>query len=134
MLEPRGAVSADLRVGEQPIRVIGAHLDLSGLRRKDQLSAILRHCGQATRSIPTVIMGDFNQWGHSTGAMRVFGDAWQPLVPGASFPSRRPIAALDRIVVSDDWHVEAHAVHHSALAVQASDHLPVYATLALPNF
>src|SRR5687768_10263047 len=44
MLEPRGAVRADLRVEGRVLRVLGMHLDLSGLRRRDQIRAILGHC------------------------------------------------------------------------------------------
>ena len=78
-------------------------------------------------------MGDFNQWGMGTGAMREFGDGWRSLAPGRSFPSRQPVAHLDRIVVSADWRVIGMGVHHSALATQASDHLPVWARLELPT-
>lgn len=133
MLEPRGAVSADLALDGRTIRVIGAHLDLSGLRRHDQLNAILKHCRKAPAPVPTLIMGDFNQWGLRTGAMRIFGPEWQLPNAGRSFPSRRPLAALDRIVASKEWRVEETAIHHSAMAVQASDHLPAFATLGLPK-
>lgn len=128
MLEPRGAVYADLEMDGQALRVVGMHLDLSGLRRSDQIRAILRHCDDCGQR-PTVMLGDFNQWGRSSGAMRLFGGDWQVVPTGASFPSRRPIAPLDRIVHSPDWRcVETH-VHHSAMAAQASDHLPVQAVL-----
>ena len=33
-LEPRGAVMAELLIGDQPLRVVGMHLDLSGLWRQ----------------------------------------------------------------------------------------------------
>ena len=130
--EPRGAVSARLRLGTCEFFVIGAHLDLSGLRRRDQIRAILKHV-EAQNGMPTVVLGDFNQWGHRTGAMREFGGTWQKLIPGLSFPALRPIAALDRIVVSEEWHCGDQSVHHSALATRASDHLPVVATLRLPD-
>ena len=127
-LEPRGAICADLELNGQRFRALGMHLDLSGLRRGDQIRAVLRHCA-ACDEAPTVMMGDFNQWGRSRGVMGLFDESWQALAIGASFPSRRPIATLDRIVHSSHWRcVETH-VHHSALAVQASDHLPVRAIL-----
>jgi endonuclease/exonuclease/phosphatase family metal-dependent hydrolase len=50
---------------------------------------------------------------------------------GDSFPARRPVAPLDRIVVSHDLVVATCGVHRSALAAVASDHLPVWATLTL---
>ena len=42
-LEPRGAVMAELLVNDWPVRVVGMHLDLSGLWRRQQASAILAH-------------------------------------------------------------------------------------------
>ena len=77
------------------------------------------------------MMGDFNQWGRTSGAMRLFERDWHALPIGASFPARRPIAPLDRIVTSRHWHCHGHKVHHSALASGASDHLPVHADLEL---
>ena len=129
-LEPRGAVRADLLVEGRRVRVLGAHLDLSGLLRRDQIRAMLRHCDNCG-PCPTVMMGDFNQWGRSTGAFREFGPAWKALATGASFPSRRPLAPLDRIVHSAEWTCEHLGVHHSALAAVASDHLPIRGTLRL---
>lgn len=130
-LEPRGAVSADLVVEGRRLRVVGMHLDLSGLRRRDQIRAVLRHCEDCDTPCPTVLMGDFNQWGRANGVLREFTDGWTAPAIGNSFPSRRPLAPLDRIVHSHEWNCHAAAVHHSALAAAASDHLPVKVTLEL---
>jgi len=130
-IEPRGAVCGELAVEGHAVRVLGMHLDLSGLRRRDQIKAVLSHHG-AGEECPAVLMGDFNQWGANTGAMREFGPGWQVLATGRSFPSRQPVARLDRIVASHHWHVEGAGVHRSALAARASDHLPVWARLVLP--
>jgi endonuclease/exonuclease/phosphatase family metal-dependent hydrolase len=133
VLEPRGAVWADLLLSGQRLRVAGMHLDLSGLRRRQQLRAILAHCHQCEPECPTVLLGDFNEWAVHGGSLREFHAPWRVLAPGRSFPSRRPVAQLDRIVVSGEWTVEKVAVHHSALAAVASDHLPVLARLELPK-
>jgi endonuclease/exonuclease/phosphatase family metal-dependent hydrolase len=129
-LEPRGAACAIIRDGKREFRVIGTHLDLSGLKRRDQVRSLL---GFATNhgDMPTVILGDFNQWGHSTGAMREFAKDWTHIAPGPSYPSRAPLARLDRIAHCGGWTCSASAVHHSALAVVASDHLPIHADLAI---
>ncbi|MFN2099143.1 endonuclease/exonuclease/phosphatase family protein [Altererythrobacter sp. MF3-039] len=128
-LEPRGAVRADLEHDGQEFRVVGMHLDLSGLRRRDQIKAILRKLRESSSDKPTVLMGDFNQWGRVSGAMRVFGAHWTMIAPGRSFPSRQPLARFDRIVTSDHWSCHEADVHHTVLSAQASDHLPVWATL-----
>lgn len=130
MLEPRGAVCAQLVAGGRELCVVGMHLDLSGLRRRRQLRAVFDHVAASGAPCPTVLMGDFNQWSHLRGAMREVDHGWQTLTPGNSFPSRQPIAALDRIVASPHWTCAHKGVHHSALAARASDHLPVYARLS----
>ncbi|HLL59710.1 MAG TPA: endonuclease/exonuclease/phosphatase family protein, partial [Allosphingosinicella sp.] len=42
-LEPRGAVLADLKLDGVELRVLGMHLDLSGLWRRRQAHAIIAH-------------------------------------------------------------------------------------------
>lgn len=133
-LEPRGAVRADMASGALRFRVIGTHLDLSGLRRRDQIRALLGHLAACDDGLPCMLMGDFNQWGDRTGAMREFARGWNVLSPGRSFPSRRPIARLDRIVACDKWDCAGQGVHHSAMATRASDHLPIWCTAKLPNY
>lgn len=133
-LEPRGAVRADLNFNGQRLRVVGMHLDLSGLRRRRQLKTILSHLQTCDEDCPSVLMGDFNQWSAQRGAMKEFGPGWQVINPGRSFPAPRPVASLDRIVTSDHWRVIESGVHQSALAKRGSDHLPVFASLGLPIF
>lgn len=132
-LEPRGAIRADLIVAGTRLRVVGMHLDLSGLRRRQQLRAVFAHCARCDHHCPSVLMGDFNEWSRRGGALHEVHDPWRVLAPGRSFPARRPVAQLDRIVVSAEWSCRETGVHHSALAVQASDHLPVWARLDLPK-
>jgi len=131
VLEPRGAVCADLRVKGKALRVVGMHLDISGLRRHHQVRSVLHHVARSDEHAPAVLMGDMNDWSRNGRALREFGDGWRMVAAGHSFPARRPVAPLDKIVVSHDWHVAACGVHRSALAAQASDHLPVWATLTL---
>lgn len=133
VLEPRGAVRADLLIEGRRLRVVGMHLDLSGIRRRHQVRSVLSHCAGCAQRVPTVMMGDFNEWTRAGGCFREFDRNWQVLAPGRSFPSRRPMATLDRIIVSADWQVLGTNVHHSPLSSVGSDHLPVFAALALPK-
>jgi endonuclease/exonuclease/phosphatase family metal-dependent hydrolase len=133
VLEPRGAIRADLVLEGRRFRVVGMHLDLSGLRRRHQVRSVLSHCAGCTDRVPTVMMGDFNEWAQRGGCLREFDAAWRVLAPGRSFPSRRPMALLDRIVVSGEWDVAGTNVHHSPLSAVSSDHLPVFAALSLPK-
>jgi endonuclease/exonuclease/phosphatase family metal-dependent hydrolase len=130
-LEPRGAVCAELSLGGKSFRVVGMHLDISGLRRHHQVRSIVGHIAAQAGRLPAVLMGDVNDWTRNGRALREFGHGWRMIGLGKSFPARRPIATLDRIVVSEEWGVDACGIHRSALAAQASDHLPVWATLTL---
>ena len=132
-LEPRGAVRADLLFGGHRLRVVGMHLDLSGVRRRQQVRSILSHISDCEYGCPAVLMGDLNEWAQHGGCLREFADGWQVLAPGRSFPARRPVAQLDRIIASSDWQVVETKVHHSALAARGSDHLPVMARLEVPK-
>lgn len=130
-LEPRGAVLAEIRIDGLVLRVVGMHLDLSGLWRRQQASAILTHLAERPDPPATVLMGDLNEWSTRGGCLRDFaaGHLFAPC--GLSFHARRPIAQLDRIMVTPDLEIVASGAHASATARRASDHLPVWAELRL---
>jgi endonuclease/exonuclease/phosphatase family metal-dependent hydrolase len=128
-LEPRGAVLADLRVNGLELRVVGMHLDLSGLWRRRQAHAILAHLGARDGALPTVLMGDLNEWSTRGGCLKEFGQSHRFADCGRSFHSRRPIAQLDRIMVGGPLEIVECGAHHSATARKASDHLPIWARL-----
>jgi endonuclease/exonuclease/phosphatase family metal-dependent hydrolase len=130
-LEPRGVVTARLRVGGTSLSVFGMHLDLSGLWRVRQARAIAAMAEAARASGPVVLAGDLNEWRSAAGAFREFGKHFALLDPGPSFPSRRPLGRLDRIMHCPGLTAQEFGVHRSALAMTASDHLPVWAAFAL---
>jgi endonuclease/exonuclease/phosphatase family metal-dependent hydrolase len=126
-LEPRGAVMADVRVRGQMLRVVGMHLDLSGLWRRRQAHAIIAHLQASARQYPTVLMGDLNEWTPQSGCLRDFAQHYQFAATGKSFHARRPMARLDRIMVSRDLEIHGAGVHESLNSRTASDHLPIWA-------
>ena len=128
--EPRGAVMAELLIGDRPLRVVGMHLDLSGLWRRRQMRAILDSIAARPQSMPTVLMGDTNEWRTFAGCLKDLEPEFHIVPTGPSFHSRRPVAALDRIIVHRDLNIEAAGVHMSHNARRASDHLPIWARLA----
>ncbi len=132
-LEPRGAVLADLAIDGAPLRVIGMHLDLSGFRRRHQAQAILAHLVRHPGDPPVLAMGDLNEWRATAPAIADFSAVLTPVPTGPSFHARLPVAGLDRIFISPGIAVAGSGVHHSALASVASDHLPVWARLVLPQ-
>ncbi len=128
-LEPRGAVMAELLIGDRAVRVIGMHLDLSGLWRRRQMRAILHAIAARVQKMPTVLMGDTNDWRDAAGCLKDLGPNYQVALTGPSFHSRKPVASLDRIIVHNDLTIEAAGVHVSAASKRASDHLPVWARI-----
>ena len=44
-----------------------------------------------------------------------------------------PVFTLDRIIVTENITIGEAGVHRSALSREASDHLPIWASLALPG-
>ena len=130
-LEPRGAVLAELVVRGHELRIIGMHLDLSGLWRRRQVRSIIEHIDKRHRPMPTVLMGDTNEWRVAGGCLSEFSDGYRIAPTGNSFHARRPVAALDRILVANSLRIEAAGVHASPEARKASDHLPVWARLGL---
>src|SRR5690554_863352 len=122
---------ADLRVEGRAIRVVGMHLGLIGRWRIQQAQAVLEHLQALEGKLPTVIMGDLNQWNTEGGGLAQFAAQHQVVAPGPSFHSSRPVLPLDRIITSLDVTVEDAGVHQSALARKGSDHLPVWAELSV---
>lgn len=129
-LEPRGAVIAELLIAEKPIRVVGMHLDLSGLWRRRQMRTILEAIARRPQKMPTILMGDTNEWRTEAGVLREIEPDFHVAPTGASFHARHPVAQLDRIIVHKDLSIEAAGVHSSAAARRASDHLPIWARVS----
>jgi endonuclease/exonuclease/phosphatase family metal-dependent hydrolase len=130
-LEPRGAVMAEIEVEGGCLRVVGMHLDLSGLWRRRQAHTVLTHVEDRRAPMPTVLMGDLNEWSARSGCLRDFGAHMEFADTGRSFHAHNPIARLDRIMVSPDVTIREAGAHKSATARTASDHLPVWVDVDL---
>lgn len=129
--EPRGAVVAELDLGDGEFRVIAAHLGLFRLSRVDQVDAILAAFHDLP-AMPTILLGDLNEWRRNRrsalrGLEPTFGFAPSIL----SYPSRRPIFPLDRILGWPAGLIADLAVHDTPLARRSSDHLPLTAKVNL---
>ena len=129
-LEPRGAVIAELLIDEKPLRVVGMHLDLSGLWRRRQMRTILEAIARRPQKMPTILMGDTNEWRTEAGVLREIEPNFHVAPTGPSFHARHPVAQLDRIIVQKELNIEAAGVHMSAAARRASDHLPIWARVS----
>lgn len=126
--EPRGALDCDLDLGGgRCLRVVVTHLGLNFGERRHQVITLLDALAEASDHVPTVIMGDFNEWRPSRGALRRldrrFGNSRMP----RTFPSRLPLLPLDRFWVWPSAGLRRLAVYATPLTRIASDHLPLRA-------
>ena len=121
--EPRGALIFDVSGRGQNLRVVGVHLGLLRASRRAQLAAIRSHL-DAMRPMPTVILGDFNEWSNSNGLEPLVG--FDVHSPGRSFHAARPVAALDRIALDKGGEMLDAGVIETLETRVASDHLPVW--------
>ena len=127
-LEPRGATLAEVTLGGTTMRFFGMHLDLSGLWRRKQAAAVI-HVASTREAMPTVLMGDLNEWSANRGCLADFARHYSFAPCGRSFHARRPVAQLDRIMHCGKLKLLDCGVHDSAAARKASDHLPIWAEL-----
>ena len=132
--EPRGALDVELDLGDHKLRVIATHLGLSRSERRAQWRHLLEAVAAAPAELPTIVLGDMNEWLPSSATLRdanqILGE---PLAP-AAFPSFAPFLALTRIWVRPVGAIVSIDVHRSSLAKRASDHLPVKAVIDIEKF
>ena len=130
-IEPRGAVFAELDLGEGRFRIIAVHLGLLRQSRVMQTKFLL-DTFRAIKPLPTILLGDFNEWRRvRRSALAVLEPVFGSMPTLPSFPSPMPIFPLDRIL---DWPpglITHLAVHNTMLAREASDHLPIVAEVNL---
>ena len=125
--EPRRAIATRIETPHGPLRVVATHLGLSIHERRGQAEKLLGITGR--EPIPTVIMGDFNDW-FWIGSVR---KALSRELPGRTrfrtFPSIFPLLRLDRIYCRP--HDAFIACHTDRGARAISDHLPVIADVSV---
>ncbi|HEY8539227.1 MAG TPA: endonuclease/exonuclease/phosphatase family protein [Steroidobacteraceae bacterium] len=127
--EPRGALDVELDLRGRPLRIIATHLGLRRSERRFQWHRLMVAIGEGSMEMPLIVIGDMNEWYRGAATLReahlAFGEP--PAPPG--FPSFAPLLALTRIWVRPRSAIESVVIHRSALARQASDHLPLKAVL-----
>lgn len=128
--ERRGAIDVEIDVAGQALRVVSTHLGLRPYERRRQVRQILDAL-DGRPDFPTVLMGDVNEWYLWGRPLRwLHAHFHRPPAP-PTFPSRRPLFALDRIWVQPESLLRALLPHRTALARQASDHLPLVAEIRM---
>lgn len=127
--EPRGAIEAVLETGGHPVRVIAAHLGLDPWERAQQVDRILAVVDEKP-GLPTVFMGDLNEWTRNSPRLRRLATAFEDVASPRSFHARLPTLRLDRIYVRHA-RLAAFEVIRTKATRHASDHLPVRAVIGV---
>jgi endonuclease/exonuclease/phosphatase family metal-dependent hydrolase len=128
--EPRGALDVQLDLGGASLRVIATHLGLSRAERRAQWRQLLLAVATAPPLLPTVVIGDMNEWFPWSATLRdVHRILGRPLASPAEFPAFAPLLALTRVWVRPAGALASIAVHRSSMARRASDHLPLKAVI-----
>lgn len=128
--EPRGAIDCEVEVDGRRLRVVVTHLGLNAVERRAQVRRLMEALDHGPDGLPLVMMGDFNEWRPTRGALRRIDRRFgQSLMP-RTFPSRLPLLPLDRIWVWPADGLKRLAVYATPLSRVTSDHLPLRAEVA----
>jgi len=119
----RGALAVEIDIDGRPLRVVGTHL--SHLSHGSVLQLRDLHRLLAASDTPGVLVGDMNMWGPPLSALM---PGWSRVVKGGTWPSWRPVAQLDHILVTDGVRTLGPG---EVVPLRGSDHLPVRARVTL---
>ena len=125
--EPRGAIAADLDFGGgRLLKVVATHLGLRPAERREQVERLVKLFTWHEQE-RAVLMGDVNEWFLWGRPLRRLQRYFDPTPAVATFPSRRPVLALDRVWTHPGAILRELKAHDSPTARVASDHLPLVA-------
>ena len=124
-LEPRGAIS--VRVAG--LTIVAVHLGLVRSSRRAQLTRIVSQTARIADG-PMILVGDFNEWRDDRGMEALAG--FRVVIPGRTYPAPIPRLRLDRMALDRRIHLHRSGVFDGEVARGASDHLPIWAEIALP--
>jgi len=128
--EPRAAIAASVAIGNAPVLVVATHLGLRAGERRRQAGWIARFVEEQDPA-RAILLGDLNEWRRSNRSIRVLLSLFEKAPSPRSFPSGRPLFALDRILFRGFEERPRVMAERSALCRMASDHLPVSARMRL---
>lgn len=129
--EPRGAILAQLNLGGSPVRVAVTHLGLNAAERRQQVRQLMAALEDGDDSdMATIVMGDFNEWRPTRGALRLLDRRYGHSLMPRTFPSRMPLLPLDRVWAWPPQGLKRLTVYTTPLSRITSDHLPVRAEVA----
>jgi endonuclease/exonuclease/phosphatase family metal-dependent hydrolase len=132
VIEGRSLLEASIKINKQMLKIYTSHLSLNSFLHTRQTNFILKRMIEAQERV--IVFGDWNMKPKAKAWHKItehFTDVWsvQQQEHGYTFPSMRPRARLDYIFVSNSFYIVDSEVVKKV--PQASDHLPLIATLRL---
>lgn len=139
--EARGALWVQVESPWGALQVINTHFGLRRDERIEQARLLTgeRWFGGIANDQPAVLCGDFNAGPASPAYRRIVASlrdvqtACRGHRPRLTFPSPLPLRRLDHIFANGALTVREVATPRTAMAVVASDHLPLWADLTFAN-
>jgi endonuclease/exonuclease/phosphatase family metal-dependent hydrolase len=138
--ERRGALWVKVDIGGMEMQVLNTHLGLNRGERLAQAASLMgpEWLGHPDCRPPVVFCGDLNVTPWSSVYWRFTGllkDVQKLLDhrPGKTWPGIFPVMRYDYVLVSPDVGVKGAEVVKTPLSRVASDHLPLVATLRIPQ-
>ncbi len=128
--EPRGAIAIMLRINGRAVKVVATHLGLRPGERRYQMNHLMSLIDRPAAAV-TILLGDFNEWYSWGGALKRAVHRFGRMPAPPTFPSRRPLLALDRIWIHPACKLISLRTHQSVLSRTASDHLPLVAQIRI---
>jgi endonuclease/exonuclease/phosphatase family metal-dependent hydrolase len=124
----RGAVVVEIRREGTPLRIVTTHLSLGQPLRMAQMRILGQYLFRQRR-MQTILLGDLNEWrpwgglalSRSLTGVRLDGPVRR------TFPARRPLLPLDRILTDRPDAIGQMQVIDTPMVRAASDHLPLSA-------
>ena len=128
--EPRAAIAATVDIDGSPLLVLATHLGLRAGERRQQSDWIAEFLAKHAPD-RVMLLGDLNEWRWSNRPIHSLLGLFEKAPTPRSFPSGRPLFALDRILFRGFEERPRVIADRSPLCRMASDHLPVSARLRL---
>lgn len=132
--EPRGALDVDLQVNDRKVRVVVTHFGLApGERRAQTRKLLFTVAAHRHDADLTILLGDLNEWFALGRPLRWLHRNYGYAPSLATFPSRLPLFALDRVWAQPRRSLKRLERVWDRRTRVASDHLPLVAEIALPT-
>jgi len=126
--EPRGALELDFDTNGYALQLVATHLGLQPAERREQIGRLLELFDVEGRDI-VVLAGDLNEWFLWGRPLRLLHSVFSHTPHRRTWPAYAPVFALDRVWAHPRRAMRQLAVHRSAMARVASDHLPLVAKI-----